>query len=333
MRNLNEVIDKVLDNTDSTLVVSYDRIRGKKNINRDLDFICHVKNYAKIVKIIGNVLAPEYRLYKVISNYYSKQLFYSNSKNEVVQIDLMDGIYVKHWQVSPASQYLNIPLETSTLFRKLWKYVMNRAHQLRRLIDPPGELLVVMGADGSGKTTTIDNLLKSIELNNQKVIYKYLFPGYFRRFQTHDSRITNSDPHGRENYGFISALVHEALWSIEYILGSIKDRYLLYLGYTIIYDRFYQDFEVDPARYRLRRPTITKLLKFVLPKQSLVILFGDAHVIALRKNEISAHQTKKIQQKLHETYDRHVGKKISINTTIHQQSVVTDKILKDILYK
>lgn len=333
MPNLDDIIDKIQDHVDPTLVVSYDRIREKTNINRDLDFICDVKNYEKTQEIIDDLLAPEYRLFKVISNYYSKQLFYCDKGNKVVQIDLMDGVYVKHWQLNTADHYLNTQLDDSTPYDKILKYIMSRVYQLKRLTDPPGELLVVMGTDGSGKTTTIKNLIKNIETNNQKVIYKYLFPGYFKRFKTHEDRSANSDPHGREPYDLVSSILHQAFWSIEYILGSINDRYLLYLGYTIIYDRYYQDFEADPARYRLKRPTITKLLKYLLPKQSLVILYGEAHVIALRKNEVSTDQTAKIQNKLHKILNKHNGKKIAINTTIYEQSEVADQIFKNLLYK
>lgn len=306
----------ILEKLDSSLVLSYDEYRGKNAISRDIDLICRVKDHKKIQIQITEILKNDFRLQKVIKNYYSTQLFYQNEQHYSLQIDLMDGLYLKHWQIKSAEDFFSMnDGTTDRVLEKISKYVMSRLFQIKRFLSPPGKTIVFLGCDGSGKTTTITKMLNELRKRNQKVIYKYLFPGLFPRYRDNGKGTTNTNPHGRNIFKFHTALVHEVIWCVEYLLGSLKDRYLIYQGYTIVYDRYFYDFEIDPARYRLKVALVMPFLGLFLRNHKLVILRGDPSEIYERKKETSIASIQKSQNIMMKVIDKSMREKIVIDTT------------------
>jgi len=297
------VIELICSEITSLPFVSYDRLRQKQKIQRDIDFIVdrayHFqfrKELEATLKKLGFSIAYE------IDNYYSLQVFFTDSDSNLLQIDIMDGLYQKHWPVRSARSLITPEKKQRTFYRirQLLKYIFSRFYQVKRFLYVPGIRLVVLGVDGSGKSTLISDLTNELRHKGLKVKNCYVFPGFFKRYQVKDASITNSKPHGESPRGFIQSCFYQILWASEFILGSISEQYRRYQGQYIIYDRFIYDLIIDPTRYRLSNTIIIKLIAKLFKNEIVIVVGGDDKIIYERKKEISLEETIAQQKRLKE---------------------------------
>lgn len=154
-----------------------------------------------------------------------------------------------------------------------------------RCRQPTGLRIVLLGPDGSGKSTVIAALTQQLSQAFRAVEYRHLFPGSLA--DTASRPVT--DPHAqplRGRVGSLAKLLH--FWS-RYQLGNLLWLYPRQVRSTlVVFDRYYQDILADPARYRYGASlALASRLGRWLPQPDLVfILDAPAELLQSRKQEV-----------------------------------------------
>lgn len=171
------------------------------------------------------------------------------------------------------------------------------ADQARNLLRTNGSIITFSGVDGAGKTTILSELKRILaEERHQKVKVIRHRPGILPILSAwrmgkqaasvfHASRM----PRQGTNDSKISSLLRFAYYYTDYMIGQwwIQLRYCA-LGYTVIYDRYYFDFIVDPRRSNLVLPDYltTSLYRLLLPPKLNFFLYASPSSILSRKQEL-----------------------------------------------
>ncbi len=160
-----------------------------------------------------------------------------------------------------------------------------------------GRMIVVLGTDGSGKSTVIDGIMPTLQdVCSLGVVVKHLKPdllpplGWFRGVR-HEAGYVCRDPHGSRPSGLLGSLFRITYLTVDYILGYwFKVRIHLTKGERScwIFDRYAYDMLIDPLRFRLKLPSwvIRFYLKFIPRPDMVLCLGGDPVLIDRRKPEI-----------------------------------------------
>lgn len=164
---------------------------------------------------------------------------------------------------------------------------------LFRTICPKGRIISIMGVDGSGKSTIIDEINKDfMKIYSKKIKVFHWRPTLFGGRKNSEGQI--STPHSKDEYSrFFSLLKYVYIW-LDYVFGYvIKVLPYKVKGYLIIFDRYYYDLYIDKKRYRLNIPEwIIKIGEIFVAKPKYVIaLTGDAEKVYNRKKEITLDET------------------------------------------
>lgn len=181
----------------------------------------------------------------------------------------------------------------------------NMIQRLGRLFRRPGFWVVVLGTDGSGKSTILDGIEPVMEsaLHNRIQhghIRPHWLPSLARLFGQPEQQGPVSNPHESRPSGFLGSLFRLVYYSLDYTLGywgrvypSLVKRPALY-----VFDRYYYDFILDPRRVRLALPGwITRIMGAMIPKPDLILCLGaDAEQIHARKPELPP---KEIDRQVH----------------------------------
>jgi len=166
-----------------------------------------------------------------------------------------------------------------------------------RFFLPPGATLVLLGPDGSGKSSVAKRLLDELHgtFYKDKSLHIHWKPAVFLR-KRRAERPPTTDPHGQKPRGwFASQLALLYHWS-EYFAGSITQFLpVLFRCGMVLIERHHYDFEIDPRRYRLQRPGWLVRLAFgCLPKPDLVfVLDAPPEVLQSRKPEVTPEECRR----------------------------------------
>lgn len=179
---------------------------------------------------------------------------------------------------------------------------------IRRFFRPPGITVVMVGADGCGKSTVAEKLVEALRgtFHENKSLRVHWKPAVFLR-KRRASRLPTSDPHGKPPRGkLLSALLLVYHWT-EFFLGYwIQLRPVLFRNGLVLVDRYHYDFVVDPRRFRLQSLSgLARRLFRLLPTPDLVFLLdAPAEVLQGRKREVPMEET--VRQR--EAYRAEIGR-------------------------
>lgn len=162
----------------------------------------------------------------------------------------------------------------------------------------PGTFLAVVGPDGVGKTSFIEGLgarLAQLQAGKPDAIINahfrpHLLPN-IRELLTgrKEEAAAFHNPHRAAPAGFPSSILRLGYYWADYLLGywSVVRRNSG-AGRTVIFDRYFHDFIVDPRRSRLSLPGwMPRLLLLMTPQPDLVFfLDGDPDLVFARKQEL-----------------------------------------------
>jgi thymidylate kinase len=190
---------------------------------------------------------------------------------------------------------------------RLAKYLAaDGVRRLRRWLQPTGLFVVVLGPDGSGKSTVINHVVGVTGPMFRRHKFFHWRPALLWG-RKHDGDTTQ--PHSRP--------VHSSLWSTARLFGHLLDYWLGYCisirpslarSSLVVFDRYFQDVIADPKRYRFGGPGwLVRLLGRLVPKPDLcIILDAPVDVIFSRKREVAAQelQSQKVEYLRIANHDR-----------------------------
>jgi len=211
-----------------------------------------------------------------------------------------------------------------------WRELLRKVH---RVLEPTGLLVVILGPDGSGKSSVIDKIIPDLAPAFRKTQYIHLRPSLGRE---NTGRNTPVDaPHSRRARGRFASVVKVFYLLFDYCVGYLlRIRPMLVRSTFVVFDRYYHDLMVDPKRYRFSGPLwFARSVAGLVPKPDVTILLdAPADLIQARKKEVPLKET----ERQREEYLRLVGEMqngIVIDASQPLESVVTDvnKAILDVM--
>lgn len=160
--------------------------------------------------------------------------------------------------------------------------------RVQRGIHPTGLFVVVLGPDGSGKSSVMARAIPEVEGAFRKSARYHLKPGVLR--SNTKAGVNVPDPHSKPPRGSITSMLKLAYMAADYWIGyAFKVRPQLVRSTLVVFDRYYHDLLVDPQRYRYGGPKwYARALARILPKPNLwILLDAPPNVLQSRKQEVT----------------------------------------------
>jgi thymidylate kinase len=168
---------------------------------------------------------------------------------------------------------------------------------LRRWLHPPGITIVLLGADGCGKSTVAAGLSEALRhtFAPDKSLRVHWKPTVFLK-QRRAERPPTADPHALPPRGRLASLILLGYHWLEYLAGIVLQFHrVLFRNGLVLIDRYHYDFIVDPRRYRLQvSPSVVRAWFRFLPKPDLVFLLdAPPEVLRARKQEVPLDEVRR----------------------------------------
>jgi len=257
-----------------------------------------------------------------------------------VAVKIAAAILENNW---PAVEAQTNPLRRGLTFQRGFfrpletlRQMLNDARRLtERLFVPPGVTIVLLGPDGSGKSSVARRLIDELHgtFYKDKSLHVHWKPAVFLR-KRRAERPATTDPHGQKPRAWLAsqlALMYH--WS-EYFAGSITQFLpVLFRCGMVLIERHYYDFEIDPRRYRLRPPCgLVKFAFHCLPKPDLVfVLDAPPELLQARKPEVTPEESRR-QREAYLTLAARLPNSRVIDCTQPLDAVVGSIILEALSY-
>lgn len=157
---------------------------------------------------------------------------------------------------------------------------------MRRVSRPTGLVIAVLGPDGSGKTTVLDHLASELAPAFRRVRRYHLRP----HFGSTRPGAVVTDPHGQAPRGRVLSTAKMGLFLYDYLGGWARAIWPDSIRSTLVlFDRYFHDMLVDPARYRLSKGfPIARWIAPLIPKPDIwLVLTAPAPTLLARKSELT----------------------------------------------
>jgi thymidylate kinase len=153
-----------------------------------------------------------------------------------------------------------------------------------------GRFVVVVGPDGTGKSTVVEHLVQ--EVLDAPVEHLHSRPHVIGGRS--EDRGVVTEPHRETPYPVWLSWAKLLFLYADHLVGWFtRIRPHLRAGGDVVLERGWWDLVVDPRRYRLRpAPALARTLGRLLPRPCVtLVLEGDPATIAARKGELSVAET------------------------------------------
>jgi thymidylate kinase len=170
--------------------------------------------------------------------------------------------------------------------------IAEMGRRLGRWAKPTGLWVAVLGPDGSGKSTVIENMQAALAMGFRRTARFHLRPQWLRGASAGEA--VNTDPHGQAPRGVLASVAKLIFFWADFAIGYwVRVRPLLVRSTLVIFDRYYPDLLIDPRRFRYKGPRwLARLVGALIPMPDLMlILDAPAEVLQARKQEVSAEET------------------------------------------
>lgn len=195
---------------------------------------------------------------------------------------------------------------------------------LQRILQPTGLMVVILGADGSGKSTVIGQMKQDLAPAFRQTHYIHLRPRLGRKVDEDEAPVT--DPHSQPPRSWLASVLKLIYFLFDYGIGYILTVYPKLVRSTfVIFDRYYHDLLVDSRRYRYGGPRWwAQLIAQLVPKPDLwILLDAPAEVLQARKQEVPFEETARQRQAYLELVE-HLPHAFVVDTGQPLQDVVAD---------
>ncbi len=234
------------------------------------------------------------RLYQQDAVGCSRQVerFWSGQSRELIRAAAKTG----DWElVRQHLGKLRGELRRRAIVQRPARFVKNKLRallgRLRRVCQPDGLAVVLLGPDGAGKSSTIEALAPRLTSAFARCTCWGFAPPLARLLGRRPS--TTSEPHALPARSLLTSLARAAYWFAYYTVGHFTLRLALARSTLVLYDRHFLDILVDVRRYRYGGPVwLLRLIWLLIPKPDLILLLdAPPALLQERKQEVSFEET------------------------------------------
>ena len=178
-----------------------------------------------------------------------------------------------------------------------------------------GIVISFSGIDGSGKSTNAKMLLSALEsAGYSKCKFFHFLPNWIpsphqliKRNSIEESRKAYFTPYSKEVSRKPLSLLRLSYYLICFLVAKIQFKILVAKGYTLILDRSYLDFAVDPERARIKIRNIPTVIHRILFLDGIhFILLPPPEIAIGRKQELTIEKASQLN-KSYENLSNHLA--------------------------
>ena len=246
---------------------------------------------------------------------------YWSQSNVSIIVELLKHKEVKDLQIHLAVLQQGLLINNRSSVRDHWYEFVRK---VRRVLQPTGLVIVLLGPDGSGKSSVIEKIMCDLAPAFRKTQYIHFRPNIGKRRKENNAPV--DDPHSQKPRSWITSVVKILYLLFDYGMGYLlKIRPMLVRSTLVVFDRYYHDILVDPKRYRYGGYVwFVRAVGKLIPKPDLFILLNaSAEVLQERKQEVSYEETERQQKKYLKLMDE-VKNGVIINAEQEIDKVVAD---------
>ena len=190
---------------------------------------------------------------------------------------------------------LRLGLRSTLMRRHPLRFALDKlqglGQRLKRLAQPGGVNIAMLGPDGAGKSSVVDALGPALAaVFSRTVCWGFaVSPGKMLK-----RKITSTDqPHALPARSLPVSLIRAGFWFLYYTVGYLYVHLTKARSTLVINDRHFVDILIDQKRYRYGGPLwLLRLIWRVIPKPELIVLLdAPPEVLQMRKQEVAFEVT------------------------------------------